>query len=259
MSDFHSLVDNLDDKTKVEDYFKTFFTKTNFKEYQLETQDSDERKAIRIMFESKKDLLERVEDAFEYDPLCVEAFFVYMMMTDDIFLSMRFVSYYKQAENYGEMSVYGKKCFITIMDFYVEFLLDISNVTGAIKVQKMVNRLSSEEDKRSVSRMAFMYHAIEEDEDFYRLYLRSDFDPYCYILLIITLLKHDEEYKAEEVLKDMFDKYEYASYMDHLWDLDYADPEQKEFYDIVEDCFDEISAIPVFFSWCNEIREKYGK
>ena len=259
MSNFYELVNGLNEKSNVEEYFNSFFTKVNFKNYELEGAQSDQKKAIKVMFESKKGLLERSEEAFSYNPFCKEAFFVYMMLSEDAFLDMRFRAYYDQINSYGELSEYDKECFIVILDFYVEFMLDIHNVSTAIKVQKMIMRLCGSNDQKMISRMAFMYYTVEDDEEFYRLYLNNEFDLYCYILLIVTLLKRDEEKKAEDVLQDMFEKYPYASYIDHLWDLDYDDPEQKEFYEVIEDCFDEISSVPCFFSWCNELREKYVK
>ena len=65
--------------------------------------------------------------------------------------------------------------------------------------------------------------------------------------------------KAREVLIDMFDNIEYGTYLDHVWDLDENDPKQKRFMEIVNDCYEDLSSVPTFFSWVNKTREKYGK
>jgi hypothetical protein len=75
-------------------------------------------------------------------------------------------------------------------------------------------------------------------------------------MLIVTLLKHDDERRAKEVANDMFDHIELSSYIDHLWDLDYSDPAQKEFYEAVENSYEYIRSIPDFFTFMNIVREK---
>ncbi len=75
-------------------------------------------------------------------------------------------------------------------------------------------------------------------------------------MMVLMLLKHEEEKKAREVLLEMLEKVKYAEYMDHLWDLDLKDPEQKEFYRLIEDCYSEISSVPDFFAWVNKINEE---
>ena len=76
MLNFEELVEGLaNNKDRVNDYFTEFFTKTNFKNYELDNDlDSDDLKAIKTMFESRKELNKRVSDAFKHNPLCLEAF-----------------------------------------------------------------------------------------------------------------------------------------------------------------------------------------
>lgn len=260
MLSFENLVNDINEKTKVEEYLLSFFDKKNFKEYEISDKaNKDQVKAIKIMFESKKALADRLEDAFEYDPFCVEALFTYLMISEDVFLQLRFNVYYNEASKYGGFDEYEKENYIKILDFYVDFLLDICNVTKAIVVQKLIVKLTNKYTNKAVSRLAYAYYGIEEDNDFYRLYCESEFGAYEYLLLLVTLLKHDEDIKAQEVLMDMFKNIKYAIYLDHVWDLDENDPEQKAFADTVEDCFDDLNSIPTFFSWVNKIREKYAK
>ena len=147
-------------------------------------------------------------------------------------------------------------CYLRIMDFYVDFLLDLHNMTKALRIQKLIIRLSNHADHKAISRLSFIFSILEDDLQFYRLYLDHPFTAYDYLLLLITLLKHEDEIKAKEVLIDMFAQIPESTYLDHLWDLDMEDEQQKKFYQVIEDCYDEISSIPSFFSWVNEIREK---
>lgn len=260
MLNFSNLVNDINPKVDIKDYLSDFFTRKNFKVYQIdENANSSQVKAIKIMFESKKDITDRIDDAFDYDPFCVEAFFAYLMLAEDVFLQFRFDAYFEEAGRYGNFDVYQRKCFVEILNFYVDFLLDISNVTKAIVVQKLIIKLTNNMSKTAITRLAYSYYEIEDAEDFYRLYTDSEFGAYEYILLLVTLLKHDEDIKAQEVLLDMFNNIEYSTYLDHVWDLDESDPVQKEFADAVEDCFDDINSIPTFFSWVNKVREKNGK
>ena len=240
-------------KDQVEAYLLDFFSKKNRKDYQIDPDtDEDQRKAIRIMFESKKDLPERAELALSHDPLCLEAFFVYYLLSEDVFVNYRFRSYYDQISHFGDLSDYQKKCYLKILDFYVEFLLDIGNYTTAIKVQKQILKLGGKSE-RDIDRLCFMYCMIEKADDLYRLYLDQAFNAYDYLLLIVTLLKHEDTLKAAEVVEDMLKNVKYAEYLDHLWDLDEKDSEQEAFYQTVEDCYEYISAIPDFFTFISQV------
>ncbi len=257
MSNFEDLVEGISNVRKeTETYLNDFFVKKNLKDYEIPENASRESvKAIRMMFESKKELKERARSAFEEDPFCLEAFFTYFILSEDIYVSYRFEAYRKEASEYADFDEYTKHCYLRIVDFYVDFLLDLHNITLAITIQRLIARLSGRMSPRTISRLALMYSIIEDEKEFYRLYLDNEFDCYDYLLLLVTLLKHEDDIKAKEVLFDMFEKIEYATYMDHLWDLNLKDPKQEAFYKTVEDCYEEISSIPWFFSWVNELKE----
>ena len=259
MSSFDSLVNDAQKAGKdIEAFLKMFFTTTQFNDYELDDDlDANERKAVKTMFSSKKDLRERTSQAFAIDPLCLEAFFVYYALTEDVFVNYRFENYYAQADNYADMTPHQQKAFIRIMDFYVDFLIDIHNFSAAIRVERLIIRLSNSLKGRNLTRLAFLYNVLEKDEDFYRLYLEAEFTTYEYILLIVTLLKHNDEYRAKEVADDMFKHIPYATYIDHLWDLDQNDEKQRAFYQSVEDCYQETAAVPDFFSFMSRAREAF--
>ena len=255
---YEDLIKGLRDAEDAETYFLQFFTPKNFKEYEVDyVLDSNQKKALRTMFESKKELSKRVDAAFKIHPLCLEAFFVYFVLNEDIFVNYRFRSYFGQLSSYGDLNEYDKYCYIRILDLNVEFLLDLHNFTGAIKVQKMINRLTNNVSRVGISRLSMMYSVLEDSDEFYRLYLDNRFDTYDYLLLLVTLLKNEEEIKAKEVLFDMFRNIEYSTYLDHLWDLNMEDPKQKEFYDVVEEEYDDLNSIPDFFAWVNLAKEDY--
>ena len=91
MSNFDSLVNDAQKAGKdIEAFLKMFFTTTQFNDYELDDDlDANERKAVKTMFSSKKDLRERTSQAFAIDPLCLEAFFVYYALTEDVFVNYR--------------------------------------------------------------------------------------------------------------------------------------------------------------------------
>ncbi|MBR5341428.1 MAG: hypothetical protein IK151_05830 [Erysipelotrichaceae bacterium] len=257
MSNFENLINNVPKKNdKVRDYFLNFFTKKNFKEYEIDpSAGPDSVKAIKTMFESKKDLEERTDLAFSYDPLCLEAFFVYFITTDDAFVNFRFKTYYGMINSYADLPIYQKKSYLRILEFYVEFLLDLHNYTTAIKIQRQIIRLSKHYSRKNINRLSYMYSTIEEADDFYRLYLDAEFDGYDYLMLIVTLLKHEDELRAKEVVLDMFKNIPCSTYLDHMWELYQKDKEQHNFYLLVEECINELNSVPDFFSFVSRIRE----
>ena len=259
MSNFETLVDDAQKAGRdVEAFLKMFFTADEYRLYQCDDDlDSNEKKAIKIMFTSKKDLRERTSQAFDADPLCLEAFYVYYMLTEDVFVNYRFENYYDQADKFGDFTAHQQKAYLRIMEFYVDFLIDIHNFSAAIRVERLIIRLSNSSQRRHLAKLAFLYSVLEKEDDFYRLYLESEFGTYEYILLIVTLLKNNDEYRAKEVAEDMFKNIPYATYIDHLWDLDQNDEKQQEFYQSVEDCYQETVAVPDFFSFMSRVREDF--
>ena len=160
---------------------------------------------------------------------------------------------------YKRRNKYEKECYLAILDLYVDFLLDINNIIKAIEIQKLIIKFTNDFSQRTVSRLAYAYFSIQNCDDFYRLYTEAKFDLYAYLLLTVTLLIHDDLLRAEEVMVDMFKNIKYGTYIDHVWDLDENDPEQSEFNNTVQDCFDDLKCYPTFFSWVNKVREKYEK
>ena len=249
MKNYNDLVEGIKQAKDVEEYFKEFFVKDNCKEYKMiEGASKKEIKALKVLFESKRDLLVRVEDAFKLDPLCPEAMFVYHYLADEMYVFDRYEAYYDQKDEYADFTYHQKFSYIQILDLYVEFLLDIQNMTYALKVQKLIIKLTNQMNAIALNRFSFIYNYIENWQDAYRLYLDNDFDAYDYLLLLVTLLKHDEKQKAREVLLDMLKNIEDAEYIDHIWELS----EKSKFFIAVNNCYDQLQGVPLFFPWASE-------
>lgn len=257
MSNFEKLVNEIVQTEKSpQEYLTDFFVKKNFKDYDFEQAlNNNELKAIKMMFESKKELRKRAEAALEKDSFCLEAFFTYFVLSEDIYVYYSFEDYFKNADQFSEMSPRQKQNYLRILEFFVDFLLDIHNITEAIKVHRTIMRLGNDESAYAVNRLSYMYYLIEDDKEFYRHYLNNDFDEYDYLLLIVTLLKHHDEMKAKEVLMELMKKNEYADYLDHIWDLDQEDPKQKQFYQLVDSMYGQLNSVLDFFGWVSKIKE----
>ena len=234
-------------------YLNAFFVRNNLPNYKIpDDLDDEDYRAVKMMFESRKELRKRARSALDIDPLCLEAFFTYYLLSEDLYVYYNFRDYFSKADEYADFDDSQQRRYLRILDFFVEFLLEIHNVTEAVKVQRMIIRLSGKATEMMINRLSYMYMLLEDDEEFYRHYLSYDFDEYDYLLLLVTLLKHEEDYKAREVLNDMLAKIDYADYLDHAWDLDQSDPKQKEFYQLVEGCSMQIGSVLDFFGWVNK-------
>lgn len=257
MDNFDKLVKNvLASKKDPAEYLSSFFVKEKLKDYAVpDGLNDDERHALETMFRSRKQIRRRAEAVLDLDPFCLEAFFVYFILSEDIYVYHSFRSYFAMASDYADLSERQKRNYLRIMDFYAEFLMDIRNITEAIKVQRMIMKLNGPKPE-TISRLSYMYALIEDDKEFYRLYLGSEFQAYDYLMLTVTLLKHDEEVKAREVMEEMLEKIEYADHLDHIWDLDQNDPKQKEFYQLVDECYDQLNSVYDFFGWVAEVKVK---
>ena len=240
-----------------EAFLGSFFRRENLKEYAIEAGlDRGQLKAIRYMFESRKELLGRAEKALDIDPFCSEAFLVCFIMLPDVYLNDSFRFYFDLASSYGDMDRHEKLNYLRILDLYVDFLMDIGNISRAIKVQQMLIRLNKGGSTVQFDRLAMMYFLLEDESEFYRLYAGNDLSGYSLLLLVLTLLKHDDTFRAKEVLKEFMAKEPCASYLDHLWDIDHDDPAQKAFDDLLLSLSDQIDSIPDFLDWVREVKEE---
>ena len=245
------------EKSEAEEYIDSFFVPENLPEYYFpEYVNEAEREAILTFFESDKPVEERVLEAKSLDPLSIEAFFVDLSMHEDILSYSIFQNYWDMLPDYESYTVYGKENLMIILDLFVEYLLDIHNIKGAIKVQEKLHSIPGN-TVRNVPRLCYLYYLIEDGNTYYDLYLKENFeDPTSWLLLINTLLKCEEPDKAREVLNDMFSAVPYSDYVDHIWEIDESIEEARVFSDAVNRCFDELISVPYFFTWCSQNKEE---
>lgn len=239
-------------------YLENFFVFDNYAQYLIdEKSDSNDKESILKMFQDKEPILQRANTVLNNNNFCIEAFFVCYCLSEETSLNVFMNNMYHKQNEYKLFSEYQKNNYLRILSFYVQFLINIHNITFAIKVLKTIIKLEENYSDIYVSRLAYLYCLIENKDDFYDLYLNVGFRQITpYILLMIVLLKHEEELKAKEVFSELLSKFEYAEYIDHIWDLDDVDDEEAiEFKNIMELCFEEICAIPYFFSWCSDNKE----
>lgn len=242
-----------------ENYLINFFTANNFDDYLIdESCSEDERMDIYEMFHSSEDILIRALMILDRSPLCMEANYVNYLLNEETMVDLWFNTLMHKSPEFGSFSEYGKASYLRLLNIYAQFLMDIHNVTFAIKVVKRIADLEKGYSDDSIAKLAYMYSIIEKDDEFYELYHNEDFnDMIPYLLLMVVLLKHEDELKAREVLSDFIDKFKYGDYIDRIWELDSNDSaEAVELRSAIDVCFEEICSVPYFFSWCFDNKEK---
>ena len=241
---------------------KDFFIMSNYDNYMIpENANEIERDAIRIMFDDKKDIIDRVYDATNIDPFCIEAFYLELSTRNESGdVNNLFMSYYRKKDEFEDLPPYSKSNYLIILDFFIEYLIDIHNITKAIFVQKDLMKISKQNMNRNTTRLCYLYFLLEECEDYYEFYQESEFkDPVAYMLLINTLLKHDQFDRAKIVLNDMITYVPFSNYIYRIWDLDESEVEAIDFKEAVESCYEELNSVPDFFLWCKENIEEVVK
>ncbi|MDO4198888.1 MAG: hypothetical protein Q4D13_07855 [Erysipelotrichaceae bacterium] len=254
MLNFDSIVNGLMENEDAESFLLSFFTKDNYRNYLPDDDlDNEERKALKYLFTSKEDLVLRLDEVLNMDSFCKEAIYAYMATSDDLYLSYRFEEYYKQAVNYGDMTAHQQKIYIIVLDWYGQFMEDIGNYTKAIKIWNMRYKLTRDEEV--IKELSELYFELEMADELYRLYLYNEFDLREYLLLIITLLKHDDLVRAEEVTKDMYEKIDEAKYFGNYFRFD-VDEKTKEFFeDIYRKMEEDICQAPELFSFIAKVKD----
>ena len=116
----------------------------------------------------------------------------------------------------------------------------------------LLNLLNKDERlyEGNLFRLSYLYSCLEDLDSFYNLYLDSGFkEAFSYILLLVVCLKHGDKQKAKEVFGEFLSSFKYASYIDHIWDLDDNDDDGAvEMRMTMSACYSEICSIPNFFS-----------
>ena len=135
-SELYTLLSNAPEERLSED-IRDFFREENLESYRIPDIATElERNAIACLFDEEKEIPERIKDAREIDPLCIEAFYLELCLSEDTSSYHIFGRYDRMKDAYPSFTPYGKENYRLILDFYVEFLLDMHNITQGIRVQK---------------------------------------------------------------------------------------------------------------------------
>lgn len=238
-----------------------FFRYENLEDYFIpEDTNAQEREAINIMFDDSKDIYDRIDEARKLDEFCLEAFYVELNLRKDLSPYTLFMSYYQKINQFNSLTSGAKGNFLIILDLFIEYLIDIHNISKAIVIQKELLEITNNNKKRNITRLSYLYFLLEKHEEFYEFYENNEFDEAIpYLLLINTLLKNDEFEKAKIVLNDMVAFIPFSKYIYRLWELDdKTEADALDFKEAVESCYEELFSYPNFFSWCKEnIEEVY--
>ncbi len=257
-NDFYSFAATLSTlgKDEVLNYIDNFFLPENLPDYSYPDYANDrERTAIEVMFDEDLTLEDRIKKAREIDRYCIEAFFTELSMREETLAYNLFREYEEDLSSISQLDRYGRENLMIILDLFVEYLIEIRNYKTAIRLQKRINDVS--EEGANYVRLGYLYSFIEDSDAFYDLYLDGKVkDASCYLLLILTLLKNEEEVKAKEVLNEMFAVIPYSEYIDRIWELDTSIEEASVFADCVDRLFDELCSVPYFFNWCAKNKEE---
>ena len=96
---------------------------------------------------------------------------------------------YKRRDEYDSFTDYGKYCYRKLLDLYAQFMLDIHNITFAIKIMNCLVEVEGHYSKDNIVKLSYLYALIEDKDDFYDLYIKEDFDDMVsYLLLMVVLL-----------------------------------------------------------------------
>lgn len=261
MSSFKDFIFEADfiESSKIEEYLIDFFVPNNYNNYSIPQEANDEeRNSIYEMFHGEDDLLLRTSRVLDNDPLCLEANYVNFRLNEETLVDVWFNNLFLKENDYKDFTPYGKMEYLGILEIYAKFLADIHNITFAIKIIKKVVALEGHYTNNTIAKLSYLYSLIEDKNGFYDLYINEEFnEPSPYLLLIVVLLKHEDEIKAKEVLSSFLSKFEYGDYIDHIWDIENNESKEAlEMKDAIEICFEELMSVPYFFSWCSENKKK---
>lgn len=261
MVDFETiLLDTRDiqDREELEDYFEDFFVPNNYNQYEIDEDANDkERKAIYDIFHDDTQISLRIEKILKEDPLCIEALIVLIRIGEDSLINNYLYDQYLRSDEYNNLSVYGKKEYIKLLNLYSVFFSSIRNLTMAIKMTKKAVELEGGYSNASLSQLTWYYSEIEDADAYYDLYLNQElYEAIHYLLLIVVLLKHGRSIQAREVFTELLSRYPYSEYIDHMWDLENDESkEAQEFKETINICFENLISVPDFFSWCQDNKE----
>ena len=255
--DYDKLVDTVKrtEPSKRLEYLSNFFVSKNLKNYVIRKDSSLPYKLVlKYLFSSHLNIEERAYKAIDKYVFCYEAVFIIYMVSDEAYAYSYFKYYYEMKDSFPGFSDNEKAAYLKILDLYVDFLIEIGNYTQAQKIENLLMMFSNADTNKEIDRMIYILYMKEDAKEMYKLYCENnDISIESYILLMITLLKNDEELKTKGVLSEFVSKYTYGEYLGRIWDLDTKEEDAMEFFDIVDSCYDKILSVPDFFATIAEM------
>ncbi|MDO4499795.1 MAG: hypothetical protein Q4B60_00830 [Erysipelotrichaceae bacterium] len=241
------------------DYLNNVFVAENFDDYLIDKRaDSDEIESIRMMFDDNCSLKERANMILRDDPYCIEAFFVAYSINEPLVVHSILSSLENYSFMFEELTVYKKEVYKSELNIYIQYLTEVHNLKKAIRIVKLLVELEAVYSVLNVNRLIYLYCLLEDLDSMYQLYEDVGFsDAISYLLMMITAIKLERYEVAKEVYNELLSKYEYAKYLDRpkaLLNID--DEEARYFYNAIEMASEEMLAVPNFFLWCANNRER---
>lgn len=238
-------------------YFTGFFKIENENEYEFDNRMSEANiSALRYLFENEDDLDARVDEVLEIDPLCIEGWYIRHKLAEDEENHHLLRSYLAMSKDYAGFNEYEKDNYRFILMRHADYLAAIHNVHKALSVLDLLSGLEGTR-QGLVEMYAICYAALERGDEFYDLYLDTEFTSlFQYLMLIVTLLKEENYLRAEEVCRDMIEVYPLSIFLDHPQDL--ADDESKEaenFFNTLDFIYDHLLSVEDFFTWFKETKK----
>ena len=261
MKTFDDLKETMEDNDPRDQYdiLKEFFSPDNEKEYFFPKEmDKKQREAVHLLFCKNGELMDRVYDALDLDFYCREAHLIRVCLLPDDDLYRNLKSYLSKEELYQGLQGYQKEEWISSLDLYRDYLIDIHNLSFALAYTGKICEIKGTMEKEDVDHYSFLYFMLERGEEFYELYSKGVFsDPVPYLMLILTLLKNAKDEEAQDVFLDLLHRYPYADYIDHLADMPEGNEEYDRFYESLNFVLEMIMSVPDFISWCHDHKEGY--
>ncbi|MDO4940384.1 MAG: hypothetical protein Q4E33_01670 [Erysipelotrichaceae bacterium] len=242
---------------KRKEYLTNFFVTKNYKNYEIEKNSPIAYKLVmRYLFSSGIDIEKRAYKAIDKYYLCREAFVIVYMVADNAYAHACFKFLYSEKDQYPDFSEFERTAYLQTLDLFVDFAISIGNYTLAQKVENLMVVTTYPNSSNHIERLTYILYMKEDIDEMYRVYCEAnDYSVTSYILLMLTLLKHDDELRTKEVLREFIDKYTYGKYLGRIWELDEREAEGAYFFDAVDSCYDKILSVPDFFATISEMTE----
>lgn len=258
IKDFDQLFEELSDLPFEEryDYADQFFTNSNYYEYIKELHGNKKREeSLKLLFDCRQELFEKVDRILGSDVLCAEAYLIAIFIMPDLDISNYFRAFLDERIRYEELDTFDQDSYLRILNMLVAYLIDLHNYSFSLQVLDMIDKYVTP-DLSSLIRRGYCLMKLERADDFYDLFIQSNFrDPLFCIHLLITLLKANDEKRAKEVYLAMLETYPSIIDLVQPWENE-DDPVLAVFMDALDAAGDDLLSVPYFFDFLASCTQK---